>query len=47
MVDDTNVIWVEESLPPGMSTQKVELIALTKTLELGTWNQQENQHPHG
>ncbi|XP_052032765.1 uncharacterized protein LOC127680968 isoform X2 [Apodemus sylvaticus] len=36
MVDGTNVIWVEESLPPGMSMQKVELVALTKTLELGT-----------
>ena len=36
MVDGTNVIWVEESLTTGMSMQKVELIALTKTLELGT-----------
>ena len=36
MVDGTNVIFVEESLPPGMSTQKVERVALTKTLELGT-----------
>ena len=26
MVDGINVIWVEESLPPGMATQKVELI---------------------
>ena len=44
MVDGTNVIWVEESLPPGMSMQKVELVALK---DLGTWNQQENQQPHG
>ena len=36
MVDSTKVIWVEESLTPGMSTQKVELVALTKTLKLGT-----------
>ncbi|GAB1302390.1 hypothetical protein APTSU1_001762900 [Apodemus speciosus] len=35
MVDGKNGIWVEESLSPVMSTEKVELIALTKTLELG------------
>ena len=35
MVDNTNVIWVEESLPPGMSMQKMEFVTLTKTLELG------------
>ena len=40
MVDDrTNVIWAEP-LPPGTSTpgtsvEKVELVALTKALELG------------
>ena len=43
MVDGTNVIWVEESLPPDMSTQKVEFVALTKTLELGT-NKKINIH---
>lgn len=35
MVGSTNGIWVKESLPPGMSTQKVKLMALTKTSELG------------
>ena len=34
MVDGTNVIWAEP-LPPGTSSQKAELIALTKALELG------------
>ena len=34
-MDGTNVDWVEETLSPGVSAQKVELIALTKTLELG------------
>ena len=34
MVDGTNVIWAEP-LPPHIRAQKVELIALTKALELG------------
>jgi ribonuclease HI len=34
MVDGTNVIWAEP-LPPGTSSQKAELIALTKALKLG------------
>jgi fructose/tagatose bisphosphate aldolase len=37
IVDSTNVIWAEPLLPPtlpGKSSQKVELIALNKALEL-------------
>lgn len=33
VVDGHNTIWAQ-SLPPGTSTQKAELIALTKALEL-------------
>lgn len=45
VVSNTEIIWAEPLLA-GMSVQKVELIALTKVLELGRHNAFATAHVH-